>query len=42
MSMLVAANHNVKINVCAPSNAAVDEFLMRVAKKGLAENETPG
>jgi hypothetical protein len=40
MSMLVCANPGVKIHVCAPSNAAVDEILMRVAKKGLTENET--
>ena len=35
MMMLVFADEDVKIHVCAPSNAAVDEILMRMASKGL-------
>jgi len=40
MSMLLHADPTAKINVCAPSNAAVDEILSRVAKKGISEDET--
>lgn len=35
MAMIIKSNPNAKINVCAPSNSAVDEILSRIAHKGL-------
>jgi senataxin len=35
ISMVLATHSKKKIHLCAPSNGAVDEILMRICSKGL-------
>jgi len=35
ISMILSSNQNAKIHLCAPSNPAVDEIILRILSRGL-------